>query len=276
MLLLKWGRFGNRQGTHGPRTDHSFRWRRHTPLAAVAGDRAETFLDPARRRDPARQDRRARRCAARRRGTRRHHQPRLLLSDQGPVFGRDRGRVGTRRLPARTLRTQHRAGDRPRRALRGVALRRRRDPACAAVRPSDPRRRRVHRRGRPREGACPSGLDRDFRHRSDASRNRLRLHRMRRAARLGRRIPRRALYRKAAARRCSGIPDRGQLRLELGHVLLSRRRRSSRHSREHAPAMYRGRARACGKRCVRAPTHRCSKSMPRCSPPCRTFRSTTR
>ncbi len=63
-----------------------------------------------------------------------------------------------------------------------VALRHRCDPARAAVRSSDPRRQRIRYRGRAGEGPCPGGLDRDVRHRTDASRDRVRLHRMRRAA----------------------------------------------------------------------------------------------
>src|SRR4029079_15610794 len=172
-LLLKWGRSGKAQDSHEPGTDHSLRRRRDAPVAAVARDRAETFPDLARWRIAAWQDRRSRGSAPRHRRTRRHHQPRLLFPDQGSVFCRDRKGAAPRHLSARAFRPQYRTGTRSGGALRGVALRRRCSPARAAVGSSDPRPARVHRRGRPREGSRQERLDRNVRHRSDPSRDRL-------------------------------------------------------------------------------------------------------
>ena len=134
-------------------------------------------------------------CSARRRNARPRcptsrtgddHQPRLLLPDQGCVL-RLSASIGRRQL--RTCSSRSDAIPRPRSRWRRSTskhARRRRVAAGAARRPPDPRhvsvRRAVAARRRWRAPAA-----RDIRHRADPSRDRLRLHRMRR--RPGRRRP---------------------------------------------------------------------------------------
>ena len=121
------------------------------------------------------------------------------------------------------------------------------------------------------------GLDRHFRHRPDASRNRVRLHRMRRA-RSDRADALRAarFIEKPPLAEARGVPHRRQLRLELGDVLL--------HARDDTRGI-RARMR---RRCYEAATtvwqelarrRRRIDARDRCRAFCRrarTFRSTTR
>ncbi len=94
--------------------------------------------------------------------------------------GSARPASGARLVPARAVRAQHGAGRRARGAVDRAAQRRRRGAAGAAGRSPDPRPRGIRGGGRARGAARARRRARHVRHRSHASRDRIRLHRMRR------------------------------------------------------------------------------------------------
>ena len=162
---------------------HSFdscRRRRHASLAAVARVGAETFHGAARWRHVTRQDRAAGHAAARRLDIGDDHQPFLLPARSGRLHG-PRCRCAKRtRLSSRALRPQYRAGHRAGRNLgTGSGIRRQRAPGVA-LRPSDPRPRRVRESGHRRSRIGAARTPRHLRDRADAPGHGIRLHRMRR------------------------------------------------------------------------------------------------
>ena len=163
------------------RSRDPFRRRRHAAVAAVARNRAEAVDAAARRRDAAREDRGARARAARCRGARHRHQPRVLLP-----HARTRTPGCAAELPERTSYLLEPFGRNTAPAVALAALwaqrasRRRRRAARAARRSPDSRPARVRGGGRAGGAARASRLAGHVRHRADASRDGLRLHRMRR------------------------------------------------------------------------------------------------
>ena len=159
-----------------------------------------------------------------------------------------------------------------------AAAPRRRRGAAGAARPTTcPRSRGLRGGGRARRAPRAGRRAGDVRHRSHASRDGLRLHRVRRGDRRRRaaRVRGRPLRREAAAGQGARIRRRRQLRLELGDVLLHARRRFWPRSR----GMRRTSSTRCARSRRRSPARaicRCWTSTPRCSPPRRTSRSTTR